>query len=480
MYFYCICWLFLSSAVDSLVVYVPSAHIDNIVLTKNGNRLPEYLVSYSLTEDLLVQIDTGRALFDRITVTPAADWTCDRDDSVNGHCWSQISVLDPEYMTEWRTGFSQSDDEHHGAAESFDLTYFITERRPSGDRDATAEQSVAEAETDIEIETDKEAVRGEGRKKNKLLSITGYNGEFVLLFRLQYLFDVIDEFIIIESRYAHNGEKKPHLFFTTPENTVKFAPYMSKITYVVMEEHPPMPPQWVAAYSDMFPSKLNEMRAFWNQDAQNLLAKFFLRPTAELGDEEAHTYVLVSDCDEIPNRDTLAALSIQSFPPNRVLYMIMVMYAYSFYNLEPESWTYLYITPVNNFFDIENHLAVRHGKNKIDFALQNGGFHLTSFMSFDDIRRKIRTFAHTTYNSFEHILTCEHIRDSIAGGTDMLLRAELADGYLRRERDTTHGLVGGVSVRLVPEGWEAVQEELEQLQRDSCECCTASSAEVSS
>jgi beta-1,4-mannosyl-glycoprotein beta-1,4-N-acetylglucosaminyltransferase len=416
---------------------------------------------------MVLEIDTGQALFDHITVTPAADWTC--IETFDDECRILISVYDPKCRSEWQGGYTHTGHDLTAESFSFDLTDFITARAHDKDRD-------------------RDIARGAGggkNNKNKLISVTGYNGEFILPFRLQYLFDVIDEFIIIESWYSHNGDKKSQLFFTAPENTEKFAPYMSKITYVVMEEYPPMTSQWVESYTAMFPNKLNEMNAFWNEDTQNLLAKFFVRPSAEPsgdgdGSEYAHTYVLVSDCDEIPHRDTLAALSIRSFPPSGILHLIMVMYAFNFYNLAPELWTFLYITPVNNFLEIEHHFVVRHMKNRNDHALQNGGFHLTSFMSYEGIRRKIRTFAHTTYNKMESILSCEHIRHSIEQGTDLFLRAELAAGYIRREKSHTRGEVGGQAVDIVPEGWEGLQADLERLQLDTCECCSQAVVVVAS
>jgi len=241
-------------------VSIPHPHtISNIALTKNGIQIPEYLLFYSITDEMSLEIDTGRALFDHIRVYPAEDWTCPE-----GTCKSLIYVSDYEDQSEWQGEFTPiqkliekrietpHDDDETAERFSFNLLEFIASRPCDELRDQDSE--------------------GRQKNKNKFISVTGYNGEIVLLFRLQYLFEVVDEFIIIESWYAHNGEKKPFLFFTAPGNAEQFAPYMSKVTYIVMEEFPPMTPQWNESYSQMFPLSLNEMQAFWNEDAQNFLS----------------------------------------------------------------------------------------------------------------------------------------------------------------------------------------------------------------
>ena len=40
-----------------------------------------------------------------------------------------------------------------------------------------------------------------------------YNGEPIIEFRLKYLNDYVDRFIIVESIYTHSGNKKEDFFF---------------------------------------------------------------------------------------------------------------------------------------------------------------------------------------------------------------------------------------------------------------------------
>jgi len=63
-----------------------------------------------------------------------------------------------------------------------------------------------------------------------------YNGENIVFYRLKYLYDVFDEFVIVESYYTFSGLKKDELFFN--KYIDKFMPYIAKITLRVIENFP--------------------------------------------------------------------------------------------------------------------------------------------------------------------------------------------------------------------------------------------------
>ena len=61
-----------------------------------------------------------------------------------------------------------------------------------------------------------------------------FDEEVLLEFRLNYLNEFVDNFVIVESTYTHSGRKRKLLF-----DINKFKKYKNKITYVVVSQEPP-------------------------------------------------------------------------------------------------------------------------------------------------------------------------------------------------------------------------------------------------
>ena len=58
-----------------------------------------------------------------------------------------------------------------------------------------------------------------------------YDENVVLDIRLNYLDKFVDKFVIVESQYAHNGEKRKLLF-----NINNFKKFSKKIIYVISKK----------------------------------------------------------------------------------------------------------------------------------------------------------------------------------------------------------------------------------------------------
>ena len=107
-----------------------------------------------------------------------------------------------------------------------------------------------------------------------------YNGENLILdLRLNTLSKYIEKFIIIESRYDHQGNKKKLNFKFN-----KFKKFESKIIYLIIEN---------------FPEKLS------NWERENFQRNYIVRGLTSANEND---YVLVSDVDEIPNLSKITDL----------------------------------------------------------------------------------------------------------------------------------------------------------------------------
>jgi len=232
--------------------------------------------------------------------------------------------------------------------------------------------------------------------------------EFLALeIRLEELYEVVDYFIIIESKYTHTGEMKP---FYLRENLYKFTKYADKIILV------------------------NDVNFYKNHSAiergnyqrgliDNELNKLFL-----CNDD----LIIISDSDEIPKRNVIKDLKLQ--PQN----VIVEVSTYShFINLYFHEWPrirviqykdfrgaqkefretfintaldqrrykyypFLRVNPwfSNSKFDRKVGAWVGFNRKKIN-VIKKGGWHFTKIYDIETLLKKIEYSGHTEFNTAE-------------------------------------------------------------------------------
>lgn len=110
-----------------------------------------------------------------------------------------------------------------------------------------------------------------------------YNENNMLEYRFDIYYDVVDHFIVVESRYDHSGKEKP-LYY----DEARFERYADKIHYVVLDELP-------VKYGTYEKKEWSEA---WRNEIthRNYAAQVLTTLSPELGD-----ILLISDIDEIIN-----------------------------------------------------------------------------------------------------------------------------------------------------------------------------------
>ena len=74
----------------------------------------------------------------------------------------------------------------------------------------------------------------EGKSNMKIFDcFMFYDEEMILDFRLNYLNEYVDKFVIIESSFTHSGKKRDLVF-----DIKKYSKFKKKISYIVMNEEP--------------------------------------------------------------------------------------------------------------------------------------------------------------------------------------------------------------------------------------------------
>ena len=238
--------------------------------------------------------------------------------------------------------------------------------------------------------------------KNKIIDcITFFDNNFMFNLRYNILNDFVDYFVICESKFDHQGNKKEINF---KQDKIYD---QSKIRHIVMDER--------------FPDKTN---AWQNQAIQR---EFLLKNLNFVKDED---YIFFSDPDEIPRPEILKNFNL------REKYGIFMQqcfnYKFNLYNKYESPWEGTRVCKKKNLNSIDfmrqkvksknlKYNFFRFDKEKNIETFEKGGWHFNNLMSPENISLKLKTFAHTEFSSKE-FTSVEVIKDKINRRIDLFNR----------------------------------------------------------
>lgn len=198
-----------------------------------------------------------------------------------------------------------------------------------------------------------------------------FNDELELLaLRLEYLFDTVDYFVIVESRQTFSSLAKPLHF---QENRQKFEKFESKIIHVVCGDN------------------VSETDAWPNEHYQRNCIKL------GLGAASDQDIVIVGDVDEFINVDHIHLRTI-SRPT-----IIQLYYHYYFLNLFSKMYNEVVLVSPYGFIkekEIGNRLDYQSFVQDI-LKAENAGWHFSYLFGYrvDSYINKLKSFSHQEYNN---------------------------------------------------------------------------------
>ena len=221
-----------------------------------------------------------------------------------------------------------------------------------------------------------------------------FDEEVLLEFRLNYLNEFVDNFVIVESTYTHSGRKRKLLF-----DINKFKKYKNKITYVVVSQEPP---GLKKIYESDDENKVNQKYILNALKREN-----FQRNSISLGLKGANKedYIMISDIDEIPNLENNNIREINK----KLIFFKQKIFYYKF-NLLLEFFDW-HGTKVCKKVDLISPQWLRNVKDRnyplwrIDTIfskqkysnihfIENGGWHFSYLKTAKDIEKKLKSYLH--------------------------------------------------------------------------------------
>lgn len=239
-------------------------------------------------------------------------------------------------------------------------------------------------------------------------AFTFFNEYDMLEYRLEYLYDHIDYFVISECNHTHSGKPKPMNFLL---NFSRYEKYRHKILYC---------PLYVDRKNYKFDVKITECdysSDFWTIERQQ--RNYISTALSQFDDD---TTVLITDLDEIPNIDILPLIESKL---KNTLAVSLVQQSF-YYNLRHRHPNYGWAFPAAGK---KKDVVLNTANWFRAYAMQicpilNGGWHLSYFMTPDQIRNKLQNFAHQEYNN-ENWTNEQRILDCMSRGVDPLDRFTL-------------------------------------------------------
>tara|TARA_B110001452_G_scaffold97809_1_gene80894 strand:+ start:600 stop:1385 length:786 start_codon:yes stop_codon:yes gene_type:complete len=234
------------------------------------------------------------------------------------------------------------------------------------------------------------------------------NEELILNVRLNYLEKKIEKFIIVESEFDHQGNKKKLNF-----DINKFSQYKNKIEYLVVSE---------------FPENLD------NWERENFQRNYLSKGLSIASDED---YILISDVDEIPNITNLENIKQHKYTAFK---QKNLFYKFNLINKTIPDW---YGSKICKKKYLKSPQWFREQKVK-KFSLfkffkirwniiENGGWHFSYLMEPKMIQEKLKAFAHAEYNS-DYYTNLERIKTIIDQQKDLFNRNQ---EYIKINLDDT-------------------------------------------
>lgn len=237
-----------------------------------------------------------------------------------------------------------------------------------------------------------------------------FNELELLELRLEYLYDVVDKFILVESRYTFTNEKK-ELYYEN--NKKRYEKWSDKIIHIIVEEFP------------------DNCQTAWDRE-------HYQRNAIERGIKGAsdNDIFMSGDLDEIPSRNAISCMKklLKKYPEKVVRFELLTCWYFLNY-VDTSTFfvdtisackvgTYYSSHEIEDCVKAEYYgegnrftpLSVRSVRDVV--KLPCAGWHFSYMGGIDRITKKIQSFSHQEYNNND-FLDSNRIGKMIASGNDM-------------------------------------------------------------
>lgn len=243
----------------------------------------------------------------------------------------------------------------------------------------------------------------------KVIDSFSFFNEFeILKLRIEYLKDIVDTFVIVESNYTYSGDPKPYyldqIIHELPREKIVSIHYEPDISSLSFGR-----------------SNLDMTSDFWKLERSQ---RQYI--TDHLDQFNPDDLFMVSDVDEIPNKDLIKHIKSHNVPQDFCASVECEMFYYNFATKMNCEWRGTVISTIQNAKE-KGCDYFRANRNNIQ-EYKKGGWHFSYFGDVNRIQHKIKSFAHQEFNTSQ-INNSQNIIDAIQNKKDLLRRGETFIDY---------------------------------------------------
>jgi len=254
-----------------------------------------------------------------------------------------------------------------------------------------------------------------------------YNELELLKFKLKELNDIVDYFVLIESKYTFVGNEK-ELYYE--KNKVLFSEYNHKIIHVIHEHNATM---------ENSPRDDGLPNAWYNEKEQRFYGTKGISKL-DLADDDL---IILSDLDEIVDKNTLKKIKEEGLE-EPIYCLEQYMYYYNLNNRLKDKWYRSKIVrfdELSKYFDkspdsfqtIVQPVYNPDGKHIGNYPIiKKGGWHFSYFGGINKIKNKIKNFSHTELSHFGE-QTNDEINEKIQNNKDIFDREDIIFENIKTE-----------------------------------------------
>lgn len=246
---------------------------------------------------------------------------------------------------------------------------------------------------------------------------TFFNEIDLLKIRLEFLEEVVDYFVIVESNITFSGNDKE---YNLENNWDDFKKWHNKMLYIKIQ-------QSKEDFSFQTVNSYTPTNGSWKVEYQQRNAIQYIAEEVEDDD-----IVLIGDVDEIPIPQAIENIKstlIKSRPQS--LTMLFHYYYMNCQNIGYERWWNGTIACKGSDFKTITPQEHRDNRNHY-YRYNNAGYHFSFLGGAEKIKTKIESFAHTELNR-EDIKSEQNIREALEKGKDIFNRPGVAYKTVRPE-----------------------------------------------
>nr|WP_320412068.1 hypothetical protein [Candidatus Pelagibacter ubique] len=221
-----------------------------------------------------------------------------------------------------------------------------------------------------------------------------YDEELLLDIRLNILDKYVDFFIIVESKFFHNGKKRRLKF-----DINKFKKFEDKIIYIIQESEP----EEIIKLEDKDDEDTKSYKLIINAHLRENNQRNYINEG--LKKAESDDLVLISDVDEIPNFDSIDLSKIN----NQIIMFEQEIFYYKFNRYLPNfkwfgtkackkkklispQWLRNIKNKKYSLWRLDTFFSKNKYINKL--FIKNGGWHFSNIKNAKDLELKLKSYLH--------------------------------------------------------------------------------------